>query len=120
LLKDFLSLVFETEIADRMELWLKFFTVDTEEALLDMEKTNDTAILKASIAVKKMNADERMRELARVREKAQLTQRLVRYEGYNEAKIEDARKMLKKGYPVAEIADITELPLSAINELTAR
>jgi predicted transposase/invertase (TIGR01784 family) len=61
---------------NRLAYWLTFFTVATEEALQNMENLNDNQIKKAASVVRHMNADERMREIARTREDARLTERL--------------------------------------------
>jgi hypothetical protein len=37
---------------------------------------------------------------------------------YERGKLDDARKMLTKGYSIDEISDITELPLDTIQTLT--
>ena len=43
-----------------------------------------------------------------------------RSEGQELAKIENARKMLVRNYPLTEIADITGLPIEKIEELAKR
>ena len=43
-----------------------------------------------------------------------------RSEGQVQAKIENARKMLVRNYPLTEIADITGLPIEKIEELAKR
>ena len=40
-----------------------------------------------------------------------------RAEGLAEAKLEDAQKMKSKGYPIADIAEITGLSIEEINNL---
>jgi hypothetical protein len=37
---------------------------------------------------------------------------------YERGKLDDARRMLKKGYSINEISDITKLPLGTIQTLT--
>jgi predicted transposase/invertase (TIGR01784 family) len=130
------------EITNRLERWLKFFTVNTEEALINMERMNDTAIKKASIVVKEMNADEQMREIARTREDSQVLEGMIRFEGYKDGKMHGrmeglqqgiqqgmkrgidqanlttARNMLIGNIPFADIAKFTGLPISTIESLT--
>jgi predicted transposase/invertase (TIGR01784 family) len=133
------------EITSRLERWLKFFTVDTEEALFNMERTNDTAIKKAAITVRHLEGDECMREIIRRREDAQFLERSIRYEGYKDGKMQGiqqgmkkglqkglqqglregtqqanrttARNMLAGGIPFAEVAKFTGLPLSTIESI---
>ena len=54
----------------RLKRWLDFFNLKNEEDAEMMTRTNDAPINKAVFILKKMSADERMREVARIREKA--------------------------------------------------
>jgi predicted transposase/invertase (TIGR01784 family) len=117
-------LYFETpklpaDISNRMELWLKFFTVDTEEALLDMERTNDTAILKASMAVKKMNSDERMREVARMRDDAKANEYFAMIAARRDERMDIARSLIGMDMSDDDVAHVTKLPISEIKILRA-
>jgi predicted transposase/invertase (TIGR01784 family) len=131
------------EITSRLERWLKFFTVNTEEALINMERMNDTAIKKASIVVKEMNADEQMREIARIREDSQVLEGMIRFEGYKDGKMHGriegiqegkregilegeqranlttARTLNRMGMSEEDIAKATSLPLSTIQSYLA-
>jgi predicted transposase/invertase (TIGR01784 family) len=101
------------EIKNRLELWLQFFTISTEEALINMEATNDQPIKKAVDFVRKMNADDRAREIARTREDAWLTECLVRNEGRMEGRIEQAfdiaRNMISLKLPIDIVIKSTGL-----------
>ncbi|MCM1579389.1 MAG: Rpn family recombination-promoting nuclease/putative transposase [Ruminococcus sp.] len=55
---------------DRMSLWLHLINAETEEELDMLQQTNVPEIQKAVGIVHTMSADERVRELARIREKA--------------------------------------------------
>ncbi|MDR0903247.1 MAG: Rpn family recombination-promoting nuclease/putative transposase [Ruminococcus sp.] len=61
---------------NRLGYWLTFFSVGTEEALVNVDNLNDKEIKKAVSVVRHMNADERMREIARNREDAWLAEKL--------------------------------------------
>jgi flagellar biosynthesis/type III secretory pathway protein FliH len=62
-----------------------------------MERMNDTAIKKASIVVKEMNADEQMREIARIREDSQVLEGMIRFEGYKDGKIHGRMEGIQQG-----------------------
>ena len=70
---------------------------------------------------KRFTADPVMREKAKARERYWTDRRLdraeAREEGREERNIEVAQNMRRKGYSVAEIADLTDLPLSEIERL---
>lgn len=55
---------------NRMELWLQLINAESEEELAMLENTNVPVIQKAVMVIHKMSADEKMREIARIREKA--------------------------------------------------
>jgi predicted transposase/invertase (TIGR01784 family) len=117
------------EISTRLERWLKFFTVNTEEALFDMERMNDTAIKKAAITVRHLEGDEKMREIIRRREDAQFLERSIRYAGYKDgekqglkkgiqqANLSTARNMLLGKIPPADIQKFTGLPIETIRAI---
>ncbi|MCH5347727.1 MAG: Rpn family recombination-promoting nuclease/putative transposase [Oscillospiraceae bacterium] len=60
----------DIEKSKRKELWLRFIKADSKEEFDMLERTNVTGIQKGIQAVYKMSADERTRELIRMREKA--------------------------------------------------
>jgi predicted transposase/invertase (TIGR01784 family) len=109
------------EITNRMELWLKFFTVDTEEELEEMENTGDSMIRTATIRVRHMDADEQMREKARARFESQMTAQFIRnealLEGYEKGKLDMVHALRGMGMSAEQIARAADLPLSAIEEL---
>ncbi len=55
---------------NRLELWLQFLNAESEEELAMPENTNIKPIQKAVMIIHKMSADEKIREIARIREKA--------------------------------------------------
>ncbi len=55
---------------NRMELWLQLINAESEEELAMLQETNVPAIQKAVMVIHKMSADEKMQEIARMREKA--------------------------------------------------
>jgi predicted transposase/invertase (TIGR01784 family) len=125
------------EISTRLERWLKFFTVNTEEGLNTMERMNDTAIKKAAITVRHLEGDEKMREIIRRREDAQFLERSIRYAGYKDGekqglqkglqqglqqgekqgKLATARNMLLGKIPPADIQKFTGLPIETIRAI---
>jgi predicted transposase YdaD len=74
-----------------------------------------------------MNADDRMRELARVRLDSWLNEQTSKYafkmeakaEGIKEAQIQFVKKMLSKNYSLNEIAEVSDLPFDDIKKLQA-
>lgn len=55
---------------DRMELWLQLINAESEEELAMLRETNVEPIQKAVMIIHKMSEDEKLREIARIREKA--------------------------------------------------
>lgn len=55
---------------NRMELWLQLINAESEEELAMLQETNVPVIQKAVMVIHKMSADEKMQEIARMREKA--------------------------------------------------
>jgi flagellar biosynthesis/type III secretory pathway protein FliH len=53
-----------------MELWLQLINAETEEELTMLESTNVKEINQAILVLRELNADEKMRYLADMREKA--------------------------------------------------
>ncbi len=54
---------------NRMELWLQLINAESEEFAM-LQETNVPVIQKAVMVIHKMSADEKMQEIARMREKA--------------------------------------------------
>ncbi len=53
-----------------MELWLQLINAESEEELAMLQNTNVEPIKKAVMVIHKMSADEKLRDIARLREKA--------------------------------------------------
>ncbi len=60
---------------DRKKLWLQLINAETEEELDMLDKTGVPEIQKAVVILHEMSADEEIREMARLREKAILDER---------------------------------------------
>jgi hypothetical protein len=84
-----------------------------------MERMNDTAILKASMAVKKMNADERMREVARMRDDAKANEYFAMVAARRDERIDIARSLIGMDMSDDDVAHVTKLPVSEIKALRA-
>ncbi len=54
---------------NRMELWMQLINAETEEELEMLENTNIPTIQKAVLIIKEMSEDEKIQEIARIREK---------------------------------------------------
>jgi predicted transposase/invertase (TIGR01784 family) len=110
--------------------WLKFFTVKTEKELTFMEKTNNPAVLQAVVKIREMNDDDRAKEMARIREKAFLTEQSMmagtlqkgiwigreegREEGIGIGSLKSAYDMYKFGMPLDTISKATGIPAEKI------
>ncbi len=77
---------------NRKKLWLQLINAETEEDLDMLDKTGVPEISKAVVILHEMSADEEMREMARLREKAILDERsalnFARREGRAEGRAE--------------------------------
>jgi predicted transposase/invertase (TIGR01784 family) len=98
--------------------WLKFFTISTEKEREVMEKTMTSGVRKASVILKQMNADDKLKELARIREKAALTEGMVKFAARKEGITEVARTMLSMNLPFDLISKSTGLSENEIKSLT--
>ena len=119
----------------KLEIWLKLIDAESEEELdmlanMESSMIENTPIQKAIMVVKELSADEKLKELARLREKAlhdeasalKTAKEEGRTEGRTEGIIEGIEKvalnMLKQGNIVKEqIAALTGLSLSRIEEI---
>ena len=54
---------------NRMQLWLQLINAETEEELNMLENTNIPTIQKAVLVIKEMSEDEKIQEIAHIREK---------------------------------------------------
>lgn len=99
---------------DRKKLWMQLIKAETEEELDMLNNTGIPEIQKAVVILHKMSADEEMREIARLREKAIRDERsamnYARREGVKEGekkKMEEViAKMRSKGFTEEQIKDI--------------
>jgi predicted transposase/invertase (TIGR01784 family) len=84
-----------------------------------MEAINDQPIKKAVDFVRKMNADDRAREIARTREDAWLTECLVRNEGRMEGRMEGIKEgRMEKALEVARKMLSLKIPTEVIIKST--
>ena len=113
--------------------WLKFISATTEEELKMFETTGSSALQKAVVVLRKLNASEKIRSEAEMRERdiAFYESNMVahkeegkkegRIEGKKEGKaernIEIATKALKKGISFEDISDLTGLSILEIKKL---
>ena len=105
---------------DRKKLWLQLIKAETKEELDMLEKTGVPEIQKAVVILNEMSADEEMREMARLREKAILDHNsavnFARKEGREEGLAagrqerddELIAKWRNKGYTEEQIRDLLE------------
>ena len=100
---------------DRKELWLHLINAESEEELTMLQNTNVPVIQKAVMVIHQMSADEKMREIARMREKALHDEasalKGARDEGRAEGRIEVISKMKASGMSDEQINSILNLPL---------
>jgi predicted transposase/invertase (TIGR01784 family) len=89
--------------------WLKFFTVSTEKEREVMEHTMTSGVRKASVILKQMNADDHMKELARIREKAAMAERSAMAMSIKQGLLISARKMSEANVPIEQIIQYTGL-----------
>ncbi|MCH5350051.1 MAG: Rpn family recombination-promoting nuclease/putative transposase [Oscillospiraceae bacterium] len=94
----------------RKELWLRFIRAESKEEFDMLENTNVAGIQKGIQAVYKMSADERTRELIRMREKALHDEASLLEEAKEEGRAEERNsiiaKMRDKGMTDEEINSI--------------
>lgn len=99
-----------------MELWLQLINAETEEELDMLENTNVQEINKAILVLRELNADENMRRIAELREKAlhdeanaiNSAEERGRIEGIEEGKLQIIEAMKKSGMTEEEIQNILD------------
>ena len=95
---------------DRKKLWLQLIKAETKEELDMIEKTGVPEIQKAVVFLHEMSADEKAREIARLREKAlhDHANDVNFDENKGRAEEREARiaRMRQKGYTEEQIRDI--------------
>jgi predicted transposase/invertase (TIGR01784 family) len=105
--------------------WLNFFTISFKEELEVMERTAISGAGKAAVVIKQMNADDKMKEIARMREKAVLTEGMIKYEareegikvGASNRNLAIVQNMYSIGYPIEEISRAIGLPEIEVRSL---
>jgi predicted transposase/invertase (TIGR01784 family) len=122
---------------DRMQLWLQLINAETEEEFDMLTQTGVEPIKKAVYTLYQMSEDERIRELARVREKALHDEATLLAtarreglergiaegmekgiaEGRTESLTEVARNALKMGFKTDEIVRLTGLTREELERL---
>lgn len=95
---------------DRKKLWLQLINAETEEELDMIDNAGVPEIQKAVEFLHEMSADEKMREMARIREKTILdTNSALNYarrEGRQEEREEILARMRENGFTEEQIRDI--------------
>jgi predicted transposase/invertase (TIGR01784 family) len=103
--------------------WIKLFTITTEGELESMENVKTIGVKRAAGFIRQMNADDRIKEIARLNEKAKMAEysalKMSREQGFEQGKLSTARNMLKKGYSISDISELTDLPVETIQSLSA-
>ena len=106
---------------DMTELWLQLINAETEEELEMLSQTGVAPIQKAVYVLHKMSEDEKVQEMARIREKALHDEVSAmsgaRREGRAEGYAEVARRLLKRNRPIDEIMEDTGLSRDEIRRL---
>jgi predicted transposase/invertase (TIGR01784 family) len=105
--------------------WIKLFTITTEGELETMENVKTMGVKRAAGFIRQMNADDRMKEIARLREKAKMAeasayrkaQREGMQQGAKQNTIQIARKMLSLNTPIDYIMQTTGLSETELNAL---
>ncbi len=92
----------------RLERWMRFFNLKNEEDVKMIAKTDDKIMNKAIFVLEKMSADDKMREVARVRERALHDEASYIEDAINQGRKEGINQGRKEG-----IADILQQMLEA-------
>lgn len=96
----------EVDKNDRRKLWLQLLNAETKEELDMIENTGVPEIQKAVVILHEMSADEEMRELARLREKAIRDEISMINFAKKERDTELIAKWRSKGYTEEQIRDL--------------
>ncbi len=108
------------------ELWIGFLKAGREgnEEKLEKLKMRSDTMKKAVESLETVSADERLRELQRAREKSRLDMvsklDYAKKQGIQENIINTAEKMLKLGFDIEAIIEVTSLSLDKIKEIENR
>ena len=98
---------------EKLNQWLVFLDDYNKEAVKLAEEKNDT-LKKARIEMNYLTGDEEVRRLAELREKWEMD----RVSEINFAKLEIAKKMLKKGMDIDTIIELTGLTKKDLEEIS--
>jgi predicted transposase/invertase (TIGR01784 family) len=109
--------------------WIKLFTITTEGELESMENVKTIGVKRAAGFIRQMNADDRMKEIARLREKAKMAEASAyrkaqregleqgRQEGRQEGVLSTAKNLLSMNAPtdfISKATGLTEAELRAL------
>ncbi|MCL2054450.1 MAG: Rpn family recombination-promoting nuclease/putative transposase [Oscillospiraceae bacterium] len=83
--------------SDIMRLWLQLINAETEEELVMLEQTGFEPIQKAVRVIRDMSEDTRIREMARAREEAWISEALRMGAARKEGMLEGEEKGMQKG-----------------------
>jgi predicted transposase/invertase (TIGR01784 family) len=111
----------KANLNDRKELWLQLINAETKEEMAMLEQTGDAPIQKAVYVLHQMSEDERLAEMARIREKSLLDytsgMNYAKRQGKAEGKAEVAQNLLEMGMPLEQIEKATGLAREEIENL---
>ena len=109
-----------TELLD----WLLFLHDPKSNKVVEKMKTNKE-LKQASDKLETLSQDEKMQVLADLRQRAIYEENTARKaglkhgleQGYKQASIKIAKKLLKQGHTITEVQNITELPKNILEQL---
>lgn len=81
----------------RIKRWMRFLNAKSEEEFSMLERENDTSVNKAILMLKKMSADDKMAEIARVRERAMHDEASYIRDALNEGILKGRKEGLQQG-----------------------
>ena len=99
-------------------LWLSLFKAETEEELEKIKKMEVPVMSQAINAYYTITASSEFREKERLRAKARHDEAQALYNAEQNAKIEIARKLLKRNRPIDEIIEDTGLTYKEVESLS--
>jgi len=102
---------------DMTELWLQLINAETEEELEMLSQTGIAPIQKAVYVLHKMNEDEKLQEMARLREKALHDEATALHGAEYRRSVEIARNAISMGMDNNSIEKLTGLPIEEIERL---
>jgi predicted transposase/invertase (TIGR01784 family) len=99
--------------------WIKLFTITTEGELEIMENVQTTGVKRAAGFVRQMNADDRMKEIARVHERAKMTEFYALKNSREEGVQIGLQKGIQKGiYTTAKNLLSMNIPIDVVKKAT--